>query len=396
MTAAAIRTDPTNICIVHAGMIKTGTTSIQSSLFYAPRSSRYRLLTLDSYFGNVLIGSAFAGDYGIGERFISHGVTARAAAIVPPRSREYLERSLKAAADRGCMPILSAEIISGLPRHALARLRAFLADRGWQPRVILYLRAPLDLLESRYQQRLRAGSIPSRIPRKPSEYIEYSCRTGYAEPLECLDEVFGREHVALQWFDPQRFPGNCVVRHFCGVAGIPIPEGYTVRENDSLSLDAVRFIYALFLAGRHSAGNRIDRLHRAVLLERLGELRGPSLRFHPDLTAPFIQRIGQEMAGVEARLGEALPLSLHHRRSDEGVRCEPDLLDFSGESLEWLAQANGRRIVRRGRGSVTVNAVVEQLEWLGTMGSPRYAGRVVMAKLRERWQRAVVRHRNLQ
>lgn len=386
----------TNICIVHAGMIKTGTTSIQASLFYGPRSSRYRLLTLDPYFGNVLIGSAFAGDFGIGERFISHGVTARAAAIIPSRSREYLECSLEAAANRRCTPILSAEIISSLPRHALARLREFLVDRGWQPRVILYLRAPLDLLESRYQQRLRAGSIPSKIPRNPSEYIEYSCRMGYASPIECLDEVFGREHVALQWFDPRRFPGNCVVRHFCDVAGISIRGGDIVRENESLSLDAVRFLYALFLAGRRSAGTRFDRLHRAVLLERLRERRGPSIRFHPALTAPFINCIGHEMAWVEARLGEPLPFSLHHRISDEGVRCEADLLDFSGESLEWLANASGRRIVRPGHGSGTVNAVVAQLESLGTMGSPRYAGRVVMAKLRERWQRAVVGHRNLQ
>lgn len=161
-------------CIVHAGMIKTGTTSIQSSLFYRAKSDQFRLMTLDSYFGNLLIGSAFADDYGVGERFISRDVTARMAATTPTRSREYLKRSLEAAASRRCTPIISAEIISDLPHEAIMRLRSFLVEQGWTPRVILYVRAPLDLLESRFQQRLRAGAVPSRIPQRLPDHMEHT------------------------------------------------------------------------------------------------------------------------------------------------------------------------------------------------------------------------------
>lgn len=207
--------------------------------------------------------------------------------------------------------------------------------------------------------------------------------------------MFGRDHVSLQWFDPRRFPDRCVVRHFCDFAGIPIRAADIVRENDSLSFDAIKFVYALMIAGRRREESRMDRLRRAVLLGRLGELAGPSIRFAPGLTAPFVARISRDMAWVEERLGESLPLSMHQRGNDEGVRCEADLLDFSAESLEWLAQASGRRIVRQGHGPATVNAVVEQLEAIGTIGSPKIACRVVLARMRELCQRATVRRRNL-
>lgn len=382
-------------CVVHAGMIKTGTTSLQSSLLKAAGGNRFRLLTLDSFFGNVLVGSAFAGDYGIGERFISQAVDARMAAKISRRSHEYLAKSLEAAARHRCTPIISAEIIGSLPRDAIGRLRAFLVERGWQPRVIVYVRAPLDLLESRFQQRLRAGDIPSRIPQKMPAYLERSRRGWYSAPLDSLDAAFGRDHVTPQWYDPRRFPGQCVVRHFCDFAGIPIQDGDIVRANDSLSLDAVRFVYALMLANACPTKSRIDRLRRAILMEHLADLNGPPLRFHPKLIAPFVESIEPERAVVESRMREVLPLSLHQRREDEGVRCEADLLDFSAESLDWLAKASGGRVVRCRQPSDSVNAVVEQLQSISTRFPSRIAGRVVMARAHELWQRARGRWRNL-
>lgn len=390
-----INNSHTKTCIVHAGMIKTGTTSIQSSLFYNLRSDQFRLLTLDSYFGNWLVGSAFAGDYGIGERFISHGVTAQMAATVPVQSRDYFNRALHAATARHVTPIISAEIIGNLSREGIERLRGFLVERGWSPWVILYVRAPLDLLESRFQQRLRSGSIPSRIPRKLTEYIEQSLRMSYSAPLQLLDEVFGRENVTLQRFDPVRFPGRCVVRHFCSFAGIPIRESDIIRENDSLSLDALRFVYALMLAGRHKVKTRIDRLRQILFLERLQELRGPSLRFHPELTAPFVEKVVPEMAWVESRLGEALPVSLHPRDNTGGVKCEADLLDFSAESLDWLARTSGRRVAKPNHGFDRVHAVVEQLESIGVFRAPHRVCRAALARARELQRRAALRSQNL-
>lgn len=42
-------------CMVHVGMYKTGTTSIQTTLYWRLRDRRFRLLTRDAAWGNLAI-----------------------------------------------------------------------------------------------------------------------------------------------------------------------------------------------------------------------------------------------------------------------------------------------------------------------------------------------------
>ncbi len=383
-------------CLIHGGMPKTGTTSIQSSLCRGLHDERFRLLTLDSFLGNLLIGSAFSGDYGVGSRFISQMVTEDMAARLPPESRHYLDRALAAAGRRGCTPILSAETISYFSEAALERLRDFVVERNWQPRVVMYVRSPLDFLESRFQQRLKAGIMVRGAPTRMADYLEFSVRLGYGRPLRGVDQVFGREHVAMFAYDPAGFPGRCVVRHFCGIAGIPGESVRVIRENDSVSLDAVRFLHALSVAGRRGFRKRVDRVHRAVLVRRLQEeLPGEKLRFREDVARRYAEAIREDLAWVEARLGCEVPLSRSSRDGDGGVRCEEDLMDFQQESLEWLAAASGRRVVKRGQGAETVRAVAEQLQSMRMLVSPPQLMRECLGRGGELWWRARQRARNL-
>jgi len=385
----------TRECLIHGGMPKTGTTSIQASLCRGLDDARFRLLTLDSYFGNLLIGSAFSGDYGVGSRFISHGVTEAMVATVPRELRDYLDRALAAAGRRGCLPILSAEIISNLPESALEGLRDFVVERNWQPRVVMYVRSPLDYLESWFQQRLKAGVMVSGVPKRIADCLDASIGPGYARPLRAVDHVFGREHVEMFAYDQAGFPGGCVVRHFCGIAGIPGDSVRVIRENDSVSLDAVRFLFALSEAGRRGFRTRADRVHRAVLVRRLlEELPGEKLRFHDEVAGRYREAIREDLAWVEDRLGCEMPLSRRGRTGDGGIRCDADLLDFRQESLEWLAAASGRRVVKRGQGAETVRAVVEQLESTRMMVSPRHFIRECRERAGELWWRALLKRRN--
>jgi len=368
-------------------MVKTGTTSIQSTLFSLQPGGRHRLLTLDPFFGNWLMGSAFAPDYGIGERFISDGVTAHMAATAPRRSRVYLDRCLAAAARRGCTPILSAEIISGLPRRGLEELRDFLHERSWRPALILYVRAPLDLLASMFQQRLRAGRIASRIPVLLMPYLLHSSKLGYAKQLLLLEEVFGRRQMTMSWFDPLSFDAGCVVRHFCSLLGLPLRADAVVRVNEGLSLDATRFLYALAVSGYGTMPMPLYRLQRAVLLRRLATLPGPPLRFHPHLTAPYIDAIQADLAWLEQRFQRTLPLTLHAAELGSGVRCEADLLDFSAHSLEWLGQASGQRPVKPRQGADTVAGVVAQLMAISGINAVRHSWPILVGEGRQRLRR---------
>jgi hypothetical protein len=253
----------------------------------------------------------------------------------------------------------------------------------------MYVRSPLDYLESWVQQRLKAGRMVSGPLPRITDYLEVSVRPDWARPLRALDQVFGREHVAMFAYDPAEFPSRCVVQHFCGVAGIPGDRVRVIRENDSLSLDAVRFFHALAVAGRRGLRSRVDRLHRAVLVRRLQEeLPGEKLRFHEDVAGRYEAAIREDLAWLEARLGCEVPFSRRSRDGAGGVRSEDDLLDFRQEALEWLAGASGRRPAKRGQGAEAVRAVAEQLESMRLLVSPRLLMRECFERARELFCRA--------
>jgi len=382
-------------CIVHVGFPKTGTTSIQSSLLHGLRDPRFRFLTLDSDFGNFLVASAFRVNFGDGRQLFSRGMDRTRAEAATVRSRRYLDRSLAVAARDGCTPILSAEAIINFKDESALRLRDFLAERGWSPQVVAYVRPPIDLLASLFGQALRADLPFAAIP----ELIAFRDRFEPVGMVRRLDRTFGAGSVSLHRFEPADFPDRCVVRHFCGAMGIDFRGEDVIRENDSLNLAQIQFLYAMLRADRGHGMGVLRRLRRRILVERLSGLPGPPLRLHRSLTDPMVERLRPEWDWLESRLGRSLPMS--SRPADrgegdrgEGIRSEADLLDFPKESLDWLARQVGRPAVGAGRGTETERETIEQLRRLDVARSPGVVVGLVRTVRRERWERAVRKFRN--
>jgi hypothetical protein len=226
-------------CLLHVGQSKTGTTSIQATLFRELDDPGFVLISLDSFFGNQTLAGAFLPEPEAGKSFFLQRVPAKRLEARKASARNWLDSGLRVARRRGAIPILSAEVVAGLfSEPAMQDLRNFLIERGFSPRVIAYLRPPLDWIESGVQQLTRCGrtNLWSLTMDKLSGCDPWGM-------VERLDRVFGRENVELHLFNPDLFPDRCVVRHFCEQAGIPLPKKI-IRENDSLNLNALRFVHA--------------------------------------------------------------------------------------------------------------------------------------------------------
>jgi hypothetical protein len=360
-------------CVLHIGQPKTGTTSIQSTLFWGLRDRRFRLLSLDSYFGNRLLLTAFHdrphGQRGVFLRGITPGQFPRWA----HRSRAYLDRTLAASRRDGVTPIISAECVWGFQESELMALRRFILDRGFEPRVVAYLRPPFDRVESAMQQFARIGIAdlwPRCVLRPPQSLLS---------DVQRIDAVFGRRQVAVFPFDQRGFPDRCVVRHFCDFVGIDLDRVPILRENGSLSLDAFRFLHAF--NGAHPArADRTSVFVRRVILERaLRDLPGRVLRLHESLQAPLLDRLTPELSALTDRLGGALPLTTVHRSPDAGLRDEAELFSYSPEALDWLARRSGQSAVDSAAGPETARQVARQLNRLAYR-SPQ----AVVALARER------------
>lgn len=348
-------------CLLHVGQPKTGTTSIQSTLFWGLHDSRFRFVTLDSDFGNRLVLSAFRDRHLLQNSFFFKTTSPARLNSVKADSRDYLHRSLTRARRRGVVPVISAESAWGFNADEFGSLRRFVVDHGFEPRVICYLRPPADLIETNFQQLTKMGD------RRPWATICRSCSASrFAEVIPCLDTVFGRDAVCLHVFDPDRFPNRSVVRHFCALSGIDMDPSRIRRDNDSLSLPAIRFLHTFNVTIHGGPLRRSAVVRRAMLKRILQQLPGPRLAFHPDVIAPIVGDIEPHLRSVHDRLGTPLPLTLLARDESTGLRHESQLFDYCTESLDWLSCKTGRSLETHGSRAALTEEVGRRLARLAS------------------------------
>jgi hypothetical protein len=368
--------------LLHVGQSKTGTTSIQSTLFWRLRDSRHLLLSLDSFFGNQLLLAAFAdGDEARRSVFLD-AYSEKKLCELRARSLHFLDRGLAWARARELIPILSAEAIwRFFSEDEIRELRDFLELRGFQPRVFGYLRAPWDWLESSFQQMARIGQAKIWDGLK-----QRVCGAQPKGSIECMDRVFGRENVALHFFNPEKFPGECVVRHFCEANGIPMATEQIVRDNESLNLNALRFVHAYncYLQVAQPAGAHF--LRRSFVIQALADLPGPMVRLHRDVAPAFNRPFLDSQAWLQERLGCDVPETLVPRGAAEGLRSEDDLRRHGQDALDWLGRKLGRGVVEK----PTPSGILQVAEGLQTLvwRSPSAVIRVVWRKARLRFERS--------
>lgn len=148
--------------LLHAGMSKTGSTSIQANCRrHAGLLSRHGVHYPQFQFGGgelanhsiplVVAASDDPGRYALGLR-------RRFGADVEALIAHCRGELRSVLADGGEILLLSSERVAGLSERDLAALRAILRPAAGRLRVLLYLRDPVELLASTLQERTKAGA----------------------------------------------------------------------------------------------------------------------------------------------------------------------------------------------------------------------------------------------
>jgi len=275
-------------CIFHLGMPKTGSTSIQETLFFGLKDRRFCYFSAGEINGSRMLltlasNRLLPGNWGAREtdsRFVAQ------------RRADYASKLASCARNairHGKHLILSGENGWALTLEELVRLKAILNGHGLELEVIVYLRPWKGFLESRYQQVIKAEhTLPSTVwsplvGQRGGSVLDYQAK------VEQLDEVFGRCRVSVRKFDPQLFPDRCIVQDFGRCAGIDLSGTKVPRTNDSLSLKAIRLLAAYRAFPPKRAKSPSQRSWRLFfLLSTLSRLSGDPLRFHFSLVSDIL------------------------------------------------------------------------------------------------------------
>ena|GEM_PF-1708361 len=299
-------------------MHKTGTSSIQQSLYGRLRSAEFSYPDFGTANHSFLLNAAFRRSAAAQNK--AQGVS----------SAEQARAQTAAALDicTGRTVLLSAEGMTLFTDEELAEFKAFLD--GWFDdfRVIGYVRPPVAFMESQFQERLKI-SLP------PWEQI----RPNYRRRFEKFDALFGSERVSLWKFAPAGFAEGNVVRDFCAHLGIELPETRIDRVNEGLTLQAVALLYCYRL--RHGAARTSAvRQREQELLEVLGMLSGNKMHFGETLLHHRLLEIEEDVAWMEERLGEPIADQPH----PQGIASLEELFSLGAVAAAWLEERLGRKI----------------------------------------------------
>lgn len=316
-------------CIIHIGMHKAGSSSIQYS-FQGYEDDRFLYGQFETdRFHTVPIMAAFSARAQMrSERRERRGKSGMKG------SADLYEADLRKTIRRaeGRTLILSSEgIYSSFARADLERMRDYFDRHFEEYRFIAYVRPPGSYMSSLFQQNVKVVGYDqlnvSRLYR------------GYERTFAKIDEVFGAERVHLVKFDPANFPGNDVVLDFCERFGIPLPPEKIVRANESISRERVALLFTLH---RFCRINNLQ-ISRRVIGHLGGALKGfgsTRFRLSPDVVRPVLEAKAEDIRWIEQRIGQSMQENLGpHREGD--VRDEQDLLEPSPSMAAELRKSLG-------------------------------------------------------
>jgi hypothetical protein len=313
--------------VLHIGMHKTGSGSIQQSLA-AQDWPQHHYVREGAPNHSVMLRTVLQDDPGA-RRTKGTGAPAKALRA----RREQLRQNLDAELSRGTKPniILSAEVLSGgkmVGESEVEALRDLLTPHVDRIQIIGYVRPPVSMLQSVIQQRMKVASLsqhrgPLEIPK-----IRYRAR------LEQFDTIFGRENVTLVKFDRKSLTGGDVVLDFADRIDLSITVEDVVQANASLSREAVAALYA---RNKYGVGPlEIQPWHRARQTARraVDDLGSGPLRLSAEILQPALDEMAADIDWLEARMGEPMRDAPH-----EGADCigsEAELLAVAAEQKETI------------------------------------------------------------
>ena len=288
--------------VVHMGMHKTGTTSVQKYFHHTPlpgvsyvtshgsnHSRLFLLMFADP--AHVATQGAFTED---GPEAVARLSQERTEA------QQAVEAQLHALAGTGHTVIFSAEQISAPPfSEARARMHGFFRGFTDDLTAVGYVRAPLSYAVSAFQQRLRGP--------QPLDPQALCLLPRYRVRFQQMDALFGRANVHLGRFAPAALRGGDVVSDFAHRIGVTLPGPPPARSNESLSLEATALLYMhrVLGVGRITGVPGALRINRDfdTLLRGIGRTR---FTFAPALWEPVLQSRQADLDWIRARLGDPL------------------------------------------------------------------------------------------
>jgi hypothetical protein len=307
--------------IIHIGMPKTGTSSIQEN--FARYFTHDNIEKTDALYAPFkqsnhggVICTLFGGEKHLQRFHLSKKRERKKIEEIKKKHLSILKETL--SLDISSI-IISGEAIGTLQEPHLEQMKSYF-EQFATVEIVAYVRSPYSYISSAFQQILKKNRFQGFDLRK--SYPQYHKR------FKKFDKVFGEDRVKLFLFDPKRFHQGDVVLDFAHKLSLPFPF-QSKKFNESLSLEAVKLLYLYKKHYPHLS----DRENHALIhmLQEIGETK---FTLSPSIIKPIVDRHHRDISWIERRVG--LTVLDKVKEKPEAITTEKELLTLTTKELNYL------------------------------------------------------------
>lgn len=308
------------LCVIHAGMPKTGSTSIQTALFKNLSENPEADFSSPPLPGHRIF-SLFSSDFENYHGNIGH----HDLSSIEKQNEETATLLINDISDKKCKKyIISSEDIYHMDIEGLKRMKSFFSPFFKHVVITGYVRPPRSFLQSAFQQLVKFHEVDTINPRTIYHpYIHF----------KRFDQVFGEENVFLKVFYPSHFPENSVLRDFEKTWDLTFsPSISEVRENESISqnLLSILFFYNKSIQKKH--GFVKDYFEHSNLIEKLRlKFTGSSFKFSKEYMENVYSIYKEDLEWIDERLG--VSLKDFDDNSIGGITTDEELLECALDNI---------------------------------------------------------------
>jgi hypothetical protein len=350
-----------NDCVLHIGLEKTGTTSIQATL----AANRERLLALGCLYPRSLGEKSHVRAYAYASDGPPDEIKMQCG-LAGPGSVEAFRRDLESrfadeiAEAKPATIIVSNEHLSSrlLSIPEVSRLRGLLSVHCRSIKVVVYLRAQGDAHRSAYSTYVKTGGADAF--QAPSARLLRD-RYLYDLLLERWQTVFGADNIIVRLFDPGEFPQRDVFLDFAGLFDGALRDADLAREpqkNTSLDAFTLEFLRAINQYVPYKSGAQMSEMRGNLhdLVEKFAS--GAPFEGDSQIIEAIDAAVAQSNETVRSKYFPQRPAPLFHPNLREGAASpeRPGLPDEAVRLMAFLWEAKQtqvlqlkRRLDQRGR-----------------------------------------------
>ena len=323
------------LCIVHIGMPKTGSSTLQEAFFSGLKDTRVSYANLPEANQSGRLYGLFV-DNPIRYHYFSKKNFSLS------QIEEFKEKNIKLLIDGFLKHNTSIEILSGEDLFHLGsienvkKIKLLLEPYFKKIIIVAYVRPVKSFMESAFQQLVKNHYLGN---------FNFNMIYHKYKNFEAYDEVFGVENVKLWKFQPEIFPKGDIVLDFCKRVNIKPTCAKVKVVNESLSMEAISilFTYHFHKGVKSDFGSKLHIINNN-LVEKIRKIGNTKFKFSNKLIKNVININRSDYEWIISRIGEDFREDFRENLNEDndiGISTENELMWFATESIDVLANMVG-------------------------------------------------------